>query len=294
MQFAAMHRCTSYYAWSNAPDDVVDASQRERTETHLGTQVQLKMLKEADAYAWTDETIAAVALASKTVPADARLGRDLLPGPAGWWWLTTSRNQPLPFNAMLWSAKSEDTLICLFEMTVDKVDKFNVTALPKRSLSRPMVSAVFPWNYTDSLTEMLDRLKRHDDVDPGSGRFLSEHSELAMRFLVAGSVWLKQRVLMMSSGHVERHRRKQLAREHDAPLPSDVKVIQLRRVESPAHPAPPGADPVDWSCRWIVNGHWRNQPYKHERKLIYIMPFLKGPADRPLKVPTHTVYQVSR
>ena len=38
----------------------------------------------------------------------------------------------------------------------------------------------------------------------------------------------------------------------------------------------------------------QKQPYKAEQKLIYIMPFVKGPADKPLRVPTHTVYQVSR
>lgn len=70
-------------------------------------------------------------------------------------------------------------------------------------------------------------------------------------------------------------------------------MIQLRRTEAQPHPTADGEN-VEWSCRWIVNGHWRNQPYKDERKLIYIMPYVKGPDDMPLKVPTHTVYQVSR
>lgn len=115
-----------------------------------------------------------------------------------------------------------------------------------------------------------------------------------VRFLLAASTWLNQRILSIGSGHIERHRRKQIARENNVPPPTDVRVIQLRRLESEPHGQAAGAEAVEWSCRWIVNGHWRNQPYKDSTKLIYIMPFVKGPADKPLKVPTHTVYQVSR
>lgn len=39
--------------------------------------------------------------------------------------------------------------------------------------------------------------------------------------------------------------------------------------------------------RWIVEGHWRRQPYgpgRTLRRLQYINPYVKGPEDRPLKV----------
>lgn len=40
------------------------------------------------------------------------------------------------------------------------------------------------------------------------------------------------------------------------------------------------------TCRFIVGGHFRNQPYKStgEVKRIFIDPYIKGPADAPLKV----------
>jgi hypothetical protein len=97
-------------------------------------------------------------------------------------------------------------------------------------------------------------------------------------------------------GTLSATRRKRLEREHALEVADAVKVIQLRRAESQHRPAGEESNSVDWSCRWIVNGHWRHQYHGSgkDRELIYVMPFVKGPEDKPLKVPTHTVYQVSR
>ena len=51
---------------------------------------------------------------------------------------------------------------------------------------------------------------------------------------------------------------------------------------------------VDWRFRWVVSGHWRKQAVKDGHRLTYINPYMKGPADRPLKLPTATVYDVNR
>ena len=56
-----------------------------------------------------------------------------------------------------------------------------------------------------------------------------------MRVFLAGCAWLQQRIKVTSDGHIERHRRKQLARDHHAPLPGDVNIIELRRRESTPH-----------------------------------------------------------
>ena len=74
-----------------------------------------------------------------------------------------------------------------------------------------------------------------------------------------------------------------------------IEIIELRR-RTAAH-APTGEhDPVDWSCRWGVDGHWRNQFYSStgEHKLIWIDPYIKGPPDKPLKVKPTVVYGLVR
>lgn len=69
-----------------------------------------------------------------------------------------------------------------------------------------------------------------------------------------------------------------------------VKVVELRR---PPKGKPEGrGGTVEHSHRWIVSGHYRNQACgsgHRERKRIWVPPFVKGPAGKPL-VKKDTVY----
>ena len=84
--------------------------------------------------------------------------------------------------------------------------------------------------------------------------------------------------------------RKRAERAHVRP---EVRVIRLpRRVRGSA------GEPrsVDWQSRWIVSGHWRQQPWGPERKRIrpvWIAPYLKGPEDKPLVAPAHRLFVAS-
>lgn len=120
-------------------------------------------------------------------------------------------------------------------------------------------------------------------------------TEGCARFLLAGLAWLGQKVLVEERGHVERHRRKAFAREAK-PL-AGVRIVHLRRASYHPTPTDSTGEPVNWSCRWVVGGHWRNQPCgpKHgDRKLTWIPPFVKGPEGMPLKVAVQKVYAVER
>lgn len=76
--------------------------------------------------------------------------------------------------------------------------------------------------------------------------------------------------------------------------PSEVRVVELRRVHRPAT-EPPEVGAVDWSHRWMVSGHWRAQwyPSLNDHRLIYINPYVKGPEDEPLLV-NDVVFRVDR
>lgn len=69
-----------------------------------------------------------------------------------------------------------------------------------------------------------------------------------------------------------------------APDLGTITVIKLRREYGQVH-AEEDHDPstVDWSHRWMVSGHWRNQWYpslgRHQAK--YIPAYIKGPQDKP-------------
>lgn len=67
-----------------------------------------------------------------------------------------------------------------------------------------------------------------------------------------------------------------------------LRAYEQRRKEGDSHP-------VEWTMRWLVRGHWRQQYYPTENihKPKWIAPFVKGPSNKPLKV-SPKAFQVVR
>lgn len=90
------------------------------------------------------------------------------------------------------------------------------------------------------------------------------------------------RLVVNEPAHVNRA---DVRRAKRANLPSDVRFIDLR---APEHaPTRREGKNVDWSHRWIVNGHWHQVAYgpgKGQRRSQWYAPYLKGPKDKPLVV----------
>ena len=138
---------------------------------------------------------------------------------------------------------------------------------------------------------------------------------------IVHALWLMfgQTITTIQNEHVDRPALKRAKRMK---LPGRVTVIRLRRAEGHRQE---GESHVEWSHRWIVRGFWRWQPYGSrrqahvhelgkpqvttERRLmarfctvpgcdyrverIYIAPYEKGPADKPLVI-TDKVYSLER
>lgn len=115
------------------------------------------------------------------------------------------------------------------------------------------------------------------------------------RYLCTLFGFLQQRVLALER---QRVLNKGAARRLAKVLPGEpaVQVVSLRRREYEAPEGDPTTRAVEWSCQWLVSGHWRAQYYpstgQHRPKWIY--PHTKGPADKPLKVGAKKVYAVTR
>lgn len=108
-------------------------------------------------------------------------------------------------------------------------------------------------------------------------------------------VWrlMQQTLAVRSSERASKPFRRRWERE-DLPE-KKVTVIRLRR---PATPANEGGEPkhVDWTHRWLVGGHWRNQwyPSLSIHRQVWISPYVKGPADLPLDVRKMRVFEFVR
>lgn len=89
----------------------------------------------------------------------------------------------------------------------------------------------------------------------------------------------------------------------------EVSVITLRRMVTLEDGGDYDPREVDWTCRWLVQGHWRHlESYDGPRhaahddgghctacgaRVTWVKPYLKGPEDKPLKSTEH-VYRLSR
>lgn len=103
------------------------------------------------------------------------------------------------------------------------------------------------------------------------------------RWLLALLMLLNQTVTSVERHEADRQTAKRFKRMN---LPSKYTVVRLRRHANANRQE--GETLVQWTHRWVVRGHWRNQPYKDgdgstAYKRIWISPFIKGPDDAPLK-----------
>lgn len=113
-----------------------------------------------------------------------------------------------------------------------------------------------------------------------------------MRFPKALWTISQQRLADIETYQPPRYIRRQLAKAGSALADRMLKVVRLRRATYAAHG---GSSDVEWTHRWLVNGHWRNQwlPSVENHRLQYIMPYVKGPEDKPF-VPKRVLNMVNR
>jgi hypothetical protein len=113
-----------------------------------------------------------------------------------------------------------------------------------------------------------------------------------LAWIFASWAFLDQRIAVEERAPVERHARKRAERLDVDPV---VHVVRLRKPERRADAGDAERD-VEWSCQWLVRGHWRNQwhPRMQRHAPVWITPHIKGPADMPLKTPAPEVWQVAR
>jgi hypothetical protein len=113
-------------------------------------------------------------------------------------------------------------------------------------------------------------------------------------FLLLGQTVTASQSVIPSRPHRRRAQR--------AGLPQQVTVISLRNIVTERKE---GESLVEWSHRWVVRPFWRWQVCGPDHQLaqeiepgkwrarIWIAPFIKGPADKPLII-SDKVYSVHR
>lgn len=115
----------------------------------------------------------------------------------------------------------------------------------------------------------------------------------------AQALWLllSQTITTVSEGRVRPTVARKVEKKHITPR---VSVVQLRRISLLSN----GESNVEWTCRWIVKGHWAwRRCSRHHltaveydkgwRVRLWINGYVKGPENAPLRGSTK-VYKLSR
>lgn len=267
-------------------------------------RIDARMMKSAACYAWSSEIVQAVRRVAPSIPMSTELNAWNLDTSAAWWFfeddvpiVTTDAGNPIAALNMGWFEETQDAARSVHFMVVAWVREPDGQLCPTQ---------MFSWQPGDTLTQMEEHIRyshrrlygpggRHRSVPHVKEEVFAKAAVDMGQLIMAGLTWMNQRIAVQTEESVQRQRRKEFERVTGREC--TVRLVELRRrelhedVESSEH-----AD-VKWSCRWTVDGHWRNQPCgpKHaERRLIYVNPFIKGPADAPLKPSRARVYVVRR
>lgn len=156
-------------------------------------------------------------------------------------------------------------------------------------------------DYTDEINRTLAEAGRQ----PGwIGPLEMTHSQVLgfgepyrnMLAVFTGTLWalMSMEITTDEPAELDRHT---LRRARDIRHP-EVRVVELRRSGDGPPRAEGDTQHVDWSCRWIVRGHFRRAPdggtFKDGRAVTFVRPYIKGPDGKPLRSAADVLYRLGR
>lgn len=139
------------------------------------------------------------------------------------------------------------------------------------------------WYFDASMEAMLQSGYM---VSPDEPEAAIKRDNKQLRVFAAAVQFVTQSIVEAEPRKIDRASRRRFQKlKMNAAAEHDVRVVTLRRRYQRQDHDDADREHVEWSCQWIVRGHWRQQWYprlqRHQAK--YVMPYVKGPEDKPLK-----------
>lgn len=127
-------------------------------------------------------------------------------------------------------------------------------------------------------------------VRPGDKTLHPYHE---MRWIFTALYLMSQRLASKERHDTDRATRRRAERNKQV-APPFLEVVTLRRLQHDRESTIKRS--IDWQWQWHVRGHWREQWYPLEglHKPKFIEAYMKGPAEKPVKPPTITLFAAVR
>ena len=234
-----------------------------------------------------DEVMPLVRKGADSLPSSWRLLPSMLFKNSGFVWFenpVTMESGVIPLVGMGWIPQWESGVTPLTgheDVPFEEGDMLHVVffGIPAGRVPAPVT--VLPLDTKQSFGEWCIRMRTM-----WISRYSLDPTTEKLRLFAAFLSFCNQRILERYHQVLPRQMKRQRARKGLIDV-SSIQVIRLRQVAG--HHNGVGRE-VDWSCRWMVSGHWRNQfrPSYKDHYPKWIMPYLKGPEDKPLKLSSKT------
>jgi hypothetical protein len=263
----------------------------------------------AEPFYWAPDICALMERVPVEVIESTVLRSELFPCDYGFWWFANPIRLPrwdgdgTDMRAILWSAPggANGTGIELWTYHYFWGQRPIERLSPEGGFMCPGIANFgrFDWRYGETLGDAfaatLEGDYRNEEERELNRQIAADpwHRDAIKRF-AAMLLFMDQRILVSAQHEAERHTRKRVQRQGYEHVPL-VRVIELRRRQG--RPAPKGEhETIAWAHQWIVSGHWRQQwyPSLNANQPRWIMPYVKGPEDKPLKPPRAKVFAVVR
>jgi hypothetical protein len=262
-------------------------------------------LESAAPYWWDREIVETLGEAAKTLPS-SKLSPSDVPLRLGWLYFEKETpvelpsGKPMNIKAILWVAGSEN-LDGEEHVTVRAVAEHNLLLGDEHGValvffSRMPDGRLLPclcstWQFGFDIEErdpevIKDVSHEERDVDALSQRGLS--------LFLSAMLFLQQKCVVNGVQALPRDARRRVEHRKTANVVQPVNVVYLRK---PKHQASGNHADVDWDHRWWVGPHWAIRwcgPGRREERRVLIMPYTKGPDDKPLHPPKKNLYAVVR
>lgn len=249
-------------------------------------------LKSAETYYWSDDIARAVQQSSTSLPLDTAISFDRFkPGQARWFYF----EKPLTLGS--------EPVVAILSWFIDERHGLFVASYADRGQSAPAIQLsvlLFQSQPISAIAKASDNQantvatmeKKGLSLDGVMDRLPAQSESVALAAMFLSALfWIEQTIVSCPEQSADRRIKKQASRLDMAS--SMIRVVMLRRAVGSSSQ---GESHREYSCQWVVRGHWRQQyyPSKGERSPKWIMPYVKGPDDMPLKAPSQTIFAVTR
>ncbi len=231
---------------------------------------------------------------------DLALAPSMVPAPSGFVYLET----PWVIDASPWPPGSDQPdALAAFSWEQGAIRTLTRTDQPHLMVSTyrasleggiPQLASAIEWPYGEPW-EGWGRPDNWPTTEKEGPVYRPQRGRSERRAVLAFFLLVAQKLWSTVPHAAAREVRRRAARLLPDLLCPQVEVVQLRRRVAASGPEV-GTREVEWSCQWFVQGHWRQQwyPSTEQHRPIWVLPYVKGPEDKPLKPPSTKLFAVVR